>query len=269
MSFPTKTDSAGIALLVDNYIQILLNGTHWVWEIVCMLLKNKAEYVKEIKEFSFLESIPDIKALDDIASPRALNTHAPYRWLPKQHLENGGKIIHVVRNPKDIAVSMFFHLGNSKDRPRPTDFKTFCEMLYMGPVPPYGGWYAFEKEYEQAKEKETLAAIFTVHYESIKKNPIQEIKRLAKYLDVDVKDDVVAEIADKCSFRKLKEADATLKDYSVMTKVNPKAKEALSKMYRKGEIGDWKNHFTVAMNERFDARFKEEMKDSKIEVQFE
>lgn len=36
-----------------------------------------------------------------------------------------------------------------------------------------------------------------------------------------------------------------------------------------GEIGDWKNHFTVAMNENFDAIFKEEMKNSNIQVQFE
>ena len=36
-----------------------------------------------------------------------------------------------------------------------------------------------------------------------------------------------------------------------------------------GEIGDWKNHFTVAMNEQFDAVFKEEMRDSDIDIQFE
>ena len=36
-----------------------------------------------------------------------------------------------------------------------------------------------------------------------------------------------------------------------------------------GAVGDWKNHFTVAMNEEFDALFKEKMKNSNLKFQFE
>jgi hypothetical protein len=98
-----------------------------------MLLKNKAEYTKEVKEFSFLEAIPDINIVDKFPSPRALNTHFPYRWLPKQHKENGGKIVHVLRNPKDIIVSLYHHLKNTNEFGEIPDFKTFFEAQLMGP----------------------------------------------------------------------------------------------------------------------------------------
>ncbi|XP_055996320.1 sulfotransferase 1E1-like [Ostrea edulis] len=245
------------------------SGTHWVWEIVCMLLKNKAEYSKETKEFLFLEAVPDISIVDNVSSPRPLNTHAPYRWLPKQHIENGGKIIHVLRNPKDVVVSLYHHFDNAKEFGEVPYFKTFCENMYNGSGQVMGGWFAYEKEFEQAEANDTCSAIFTVQYESLKKNTIQEINRLARYLDVDVNDEVVTEIADKCSFKKLKEANATLKDHSNVSKLHPKAEQFALKVYRKGEIGDWKNHFTVAMNEQFDSKFQEEMKDSKIRVQYE
>ena len=35
-----------------------------------------------------------------------------------------------------------------------------------------------------------------------------------------------------------------------------------------GQIGDWKNYFTVAMNEEFDKWFKEGMENSKLQFQF-
>jgi hypothetical protein len=97
-----------------------------------MLLKNKAEYAIDPKEVLFLEAMPDISKLDNIPSPRPLNTHVPYRWLPKQHIENGGKIVHVLRNPKDVAVSYYHVARNSTAFGEHSDFKSFYEKIYMG-----------------------------------------------------------------------------------------------------------------------------------------
>ncbi|XP_052690875.1 sulfotransferase 1E1-like [Crassostrea angulata] len=247
------------------------SGTHWVWEIVCMLLKQKAEYSKEPKELFFLEAMADLSMVESMESPRALNTHLPHRLLPKQHIENGGKIVHVVRNPKDVCVSMYHHMKSSEEIGKIKDFETFYHTVFMNPnAKLMDGWFKYEKDFEQAEKNNTGGTIFSVHYESLKKNPITEISRLAEFLNINLKDQDIAEIADKCSFKKLKLANDTMKDHSILDIGEKYPGEKIKEfMFRKGEIGDWKNHFTVSMNEHFDAVFKEEMKDSNIRIQFE
>lgn len=83
------------------------SGTNWVNEIVYMLRHGASEYAPL---FTIMEVI-DTKSLDEMQSPRVFVSHLPFRYLPKQ-LKERGKIIYVVRNPKDIAVSYYCHLRN-------------------------------------------------------------------------------------------------------------------------------------------------------------
>ena len=50
--------------------------------------------------------------------------------------------------------------------------------------------------------------------------------------------------------------------YTLLTK-------ALFSSSLSGQIGDWKNHFTVAMNEAFDKLYKEKMSDVKLKFRFD
>ncbi|XP_022301726.2 sulfotransferase 1B1-like [Crassostrea virginica] len=247
------------------------SGSHWVWETVSMILKRKAEYSKEPKEFLFLEGVPDLDVVRNLPSPRPMNTHLPYRWLPTQHIENGGKIVHVLRNPKDVCVSLFHHaqLGMLPGFDFFGDFKTFFETRFLNPKVPFmDGWFKYEKDFERAQKEDKRGVIFILHYESLKKNPIKETKRLADFLNIELTEEDIAEISDKCSFQNLKQANETVKEHPTSF-LGEHAAKLMPKIYRKGEVGDWKNHFTVAMSEQFDAVFKEEMKDSDIQVQFE
>ena len=75
-----------------------------------MLVNGKVEYRKESKRALQLIMVPDFDFFESEKSPQVLNTHLPFRWLPKKHIENGGKIVHVMRNPKDVYLSMYYHL---------------------------------------------------------------------------------------------------------------------------------------------------------------
>ena len=90
-------------------------GTHWVWEIIVMLLKGSAEYHPLTREHAFLDIIDDLSSLDSLPSPRVFNTHVPYRWLPREHFKAGRKFVNVIRNPKDVAVSWYCHWHSSNE----------------------------------------------------------------------------------------------------------------------------------------------------------
>uniref|UniRef100_K1PIQ0 Estrogen sulfotransferase n=1 Tax=Magallana gigas TaxID=29159 RepID=K1PIQ0_MAGGI len=183
------------------------SGTHWVWEIVWMLLNGRAEYIKEGKESLFLE------AMDDIGS---------------------GLFMH----SDGVQFADCFEGLFSKER-----------------KPPYGGWFSYEKDFEEAVSNNYN--IHVLYFENLKRNPMVEIKRLAEYLQVPQSTKLLHEITDSCSFNKLKRADDTLKEKNKYKKIVV------------GEIGDWKNHFTVRQNERFDELYRKQMVDSKLTVYFE
>ena len=77
-----------------------------------MLVQGNSNYTKQAKISSMLEAVRDISAIESPESPKVLNTHLPYKWLPRKHKENGGKIIHITRNPKDAYVSNYYHMLN-------------------------------------------------------------------------------------------------------------------------------------------------------------
>ncbi|XP_022297523.2 sulfotransferase 1B1-like [Crassostrea virginica] len=253
------------------------SGSHWVWEIVGMLLRGEATYVKEGKESMFLEALDDLDTIHSMTSPRPLNTHVPFRWLPRRHVENGWRIVHVVRNPKDVAVSMFYHFKGSGEFVNSESVQfddCINRMLSTAPNQPYGGWFTFEKDFMEHSGVD----IYFVLFENLKRHPKAEIKRMADYLKISCSDQLLDDIAEKCSFTRLKEADDTIKDKTLykeivlganpvyqgdITKVNPKS------FFREGKIGNWKGHFTVSQCERFDAFYSAQMHNCGIKMVFE
>ena len=89
-------------------------GSHWMFEVISMLVSGRTELLEDTKEDLTIEMIPDVQTLHALPSPRVLTTHLQYRFLPRKHRENSGKTICIIRNPKDCAVSCYHHFSRSK-----------------------------------------------------------------------------------------------------------------------------------------------------------
>ncbi|XP_048257081.1 sulfotransferase 1C2-like [Haliotis rufescens] len=138
--------------------------------------------------------------------------------------------------------------------------KRFCQgNCRLDPIPPIC---------ENGKPKWQLHQNYLsliCFYEDMKIDPVKAVKDIAKFLKLTPTDQFCEEVAAACSFKKMKKVDQEMKG-DLPLKIWKDGTEWT--FYRKGEIGDWKNWFTVAENERFDQIWNEKMQDSGFEFTY-
>ena len=64
--------------------------------------------------------------------PRTLLTHMPYRMMPNEHVQTGGKMILMCRNPKDCIVSTFRFAQKNPNYPFEGEFEEFLQYFMAG-----------------------------------------------------------------------------------------------------------------------------------------
>lgn len=235
------------------------SGTHWIWEICSMLLSGKAETVPKSKSSQMLEHVLP-ETICTIPSPRVLNSHLSFRFLPTELFQKKCKIIHIVRNPKDVAVSWYNHVTGIKCYGYNGTWENFLP-LFLEDKLEYGSWSQCILDWEKFRDDNPDYPLYVTSYELMHRNYIPEIRNIAKFLNAEPEENLIEAIAEKCR----------LKNMRVDKEYPKQLKEAVYNnnytMYRKGEIGDWKNWFTVAQNELFDHVMSTKM--SRIKHKFE
>ncbi|XP_067683505.1 sulfotransferase 1B1-like [Haliotis asinina] len=233
------------------------SGTHWVWEILNMVVAGKAEYAKHWQNSAFYESRTE-DDLDTLPSPRIIFTHLTPDLLPQDIWNRKCHVVNVQRNPKDAVVSFFVQHTNQNwvDKSRDPAFvgswDNYVDAHIKGNVPFDSvlehslRWNRFPKEHPDVP-------FLQVQFEDLKEDAVREVRRLAEFIKRPLSDDVYEQIADACSFSKLKYASENIKDQTF----HNRWREGSSGYFRKGETGDWKNWFTVAQSERFDAVYQQ------------
>ncbi|KAK3745847.1 hypothetical protein RRG08_035179 [Elysia crispata] len=232
--------------------------SHWFYEILNMLLTGKAEYLPRGKAADMIDAnSPD--QVEGIRSPRVLNTHVRFRYLPREAIEKKTKIVVLLRNPKDVCVSLYNHMKDWLHGGYTGSWQDFFD-IYMDTGFWYGNWFDTVLDWEQEMAENQHLPIRLASFEEMFKNPVEQILELSKFLELDRSPDLCSQIAEKCSFHQLKAASSNMKDQEFPPGT---WRENAPGFFRKGKVGDWKNWFTVAQNERFDSIYKSCMKESK------
>ncbi|KAM7250105.1 hypothetical protein ACFE04_021988 [Oxalis oulophora] len=198
---------------------------------------------------------------DIMPSPRILASHLPYNLLPKLILDSGCKMVSMSRDPKDTVVSKWHFLNKIKcdvygqtQVPIEEAFDSFC----TGMCPP-GSYWDFVLGYWRAS-LECPENLLFLKYEAMKEDALGQVKKLAEFLGYpftkeEEENEVIQEIVKLCSFESLSNLQVNKTGLNLLNLEN-------KSYFRKGEIGDSKNHLMPDMMELIDKVTKEKLSDT-------
>ncbi|XP_037105573.1 sulfotransferase 1 family member D1-like [Syngnathus acus] len=250
-------------LLIASYPK---SGTSWILEIVDLLLHNGDAKICRRAPLSmrvpFLEmsdrlgSQPGLDMLKEMNPPRIIKTHLPFQLIPSGFWENKCKTIYVTRNAKDTVVSFYQFQQMNLSSTDPGSWEGYLQRFIHGGWL-YGPWYDHVKGYWEERKKRNILYVF---YEDMKENLCREVTRIMRYLDLSLSDDVINRIVDLTTFNNMK--DNPMANYTFVPKEI--FDTSISSYMRKGEVGDWKNHFTPQQSAEFDKVYETKMKEVNI-----
>ncbi|KAK6921043.1 Sulfotransferase domain [Dillenia turbinata] len=201
----------------------------------------------------------DVEALP---SPRLFASHSAYPLLPKSVRESVDcKVVYICRNPKDVFVSHY--LFAMKLRPPmlpPISMEEAFDLFCRG-VCEYGPYFEHVLGYWKAS-LESPGKILFLKYEEMRKEPVRYVKQLAEFLGEpfsaeEEKEGVIEEIVKLCSFEKLTSLEVNKTGKVAFV---PEMLISNDNFFRKGQVGDSKNHLTPEMIERLDKITEEKLK---------
>ncbi|XP_066432945.1 sulfotransferase 1C2-like [Eleutherodactylus coqui] len=254
-------------ILVSTYPKA---GTTWMQEIVDLIMLN-GDVEKSMRAPCFVK-VPfidlnakpmksGVEAANNMESPRLLKTHLPVQLMPPSFWEKNVKVVYVARNAKDCMVSYFYFQRMNKGLPDPGTWDEYFSKFLAGDVP-WGSWFDHVIGWWKVKDQHQILYVF---YEDIIEDPNREIRKIAKFLGKNLTEEVLESIRHHTAFEAMKKNPMT--NFSTLPSVV--FDQTVSPFLRKGEVGDWKNHFLVAQNIIFDEEYKKKMEGSGLHFRTE
>jgi len=172
---------------------------------------NTLEYVRTIKR------------------PRVIKTHLPFSHLPQNLLEKA-KVVYVCRGAKDQIVSYYHHM--CLDDTVKMDVEEFARHMMKSRIH-YGDYFAHLKEGWACRNHPNMKFVW---YEEMQHDFDQYLSEMEIFLNCPLDDDQRAEL-------KIRTKIGNMRKAAMDSTETAARKERLRKWYRKGQVGDSKQHF--------------------------
>ncbi|HPF47274.1 MAG: sulfotransferase domain-containing protein [Alphaproteobacteria bacterium] len=246
-------------------------GTTWMQTIVANLLYQDGNFPAPVSVMSpwlDMDMMPIdelIAGLEAQTGRRSIKTHLPLDGIPYY---DTAKYIYVGRDGRDVFMSFWNHHNNYSDMMKgmctekaqamgkdfKVDYKDHHEFFadWIGK-----SWFPWENDgfpcWSHLSHVQSwwnyrhLDNILFVHFNDLLKDPEKAIRRIAKFLDIEIQEDKMPGILERISFDSMKKG---------FSKIMPEAEEIWKKgaknFMNKGTNGRWRDLLTKEELDKYD-----------------
>lgn len=238
-NFPLRSDD----VFIVTYPKC---GTTWTQQIVKLLRNNgQQDNTNLTLSLPWLENSEISLDLESVIQPRGFKSHMPYDRFPYGNpKETPSKYIYVARNPKDVAVSFYYH---TKAAFFPNmDRESFWKEFIHGELE-FGDYFDHILSWWAHKEDKNMLFL---RYENMQKDLVSSISQIATFIGAEVSDEVIKKVAEQTKFDNMKRNDLANCAWPEHVREKNKSK---TEFMRKGIVGDWKNFLTQEQSAEIDA----------------
>ncbi|MBK7318165.1 sulfotransferase domain-containing protein [Candidatus Villigracilis affinis] len=237
------------------------SGTTWTEQMVHLLVNNGVQGEQRLTDaVPWLETLPHrpngmIEFLKTLPQRRLFTSHLPYPLMPSLG-NTTAKIVYVARNPKDVAISTYFH-NQSKLGYEGTWEEHF--QLFLTSDVGCGPYFDHILPWWQASQH--TKNILFLKYEDMKRDHAGCVARIASFLGLQADPQLIDTVVSLSSFKSMTSNETTNFNWVPQ-------REGVPTHFRKGDIGDWQNHFSAEQSQQMDRLFMEKMKDTGLQFDF-
>ncbi|KAI5632727.1 sulfotransferase domain-containing protein [Phthorimaea operculella] len=262
------------------------SGTTWTQELVWMVA-NDLDYARStdiplvtrfpfLEQFSFLHPVIGERlkqknqdklmlidnmfqsVVDKVAaqpSPRFIKTHLPMSLLPPK-LTSSAKVVYVVRDPRDVAVSFYHHNRLFLHHAYNGDFKTYWnffvkDLILLTP------FFDHVKEAWMLKDDPNMLFMY---YEDMLKYLPAAVRKVAKFLNKEYTEEQIAGLCDHLSFDNFKKNKSV--NFDVVKAIPGMTISGEEAFIRKGKSGGWRDYFDEEMMQQADTWMQQNLRDT-------
>jgi len=241
-------------------------GTSWIQELVWLVdhgadvaASNALPSAQRTVYVELRTSTADkLEQLERAAvdSRRHIKWHHSPSLLPERVVDEG-KIVYLLRNPKDTVVSWYHFQRSNQIYGFTGTFDEFFELFLKGHVA-YGCYWNNVISWWRLRHRPN---VLLLTYEEMHADLPAVVRKVAAFLGRELTGQQVLAIVEHCQFQQMKTNPATNAGHR--TKV-----AGGSDYLRQGRVGDWRNHLSEDQNRRMDMWMEEHTGDERLPLVF-